>query len=136
MSRKSVKVCIRTRPTQFFAQDNIQINEEHATILVNTDRGDEPVVAGAPHNQNTAHSFRFDHVFHNASQSAVYDLYARDTVQGVVDGINGAIMTYGQTYVVSALRVCSFSLIRLLILFFPRLHPVPFRAVEVAKVSR
>jgi type II secretory ATPase GspE/PulE/Tfp pilus assembly ATPase PilB-like protein len=27
----------------------------------------------------------------------VYDLYARDTVQTVLDGINGAIMTYGQT---------------------------------------
>jgi hypothetical protein len=41
--------------------------------------------------------FRFDHIFHNASQAAVYDLYARDTVLGVVDGINGAIMSYGQT---------------------------------------
>jgi Tfp pilus assembly pilus retraction ATPase PilT len=36
-------------------------------------------------------------VFHNATQSAVYDLYVRDTVQGVVDGINGAVMSYGQT---------------------------------------
>ena len=95
--RKSVKVCIRTRPTQYFAQDNIHIDTEHATINVNTDRGDEPVVAGAPNNTNTSHSFRFDHVFHNASQSAVYDLFARDTVQNVIDGTNGAIMSYGQT---------------------------------------
>ena len=36
-------------------------------------------------------------MFHNASQQATYDLYARDTVQGVVDGVNGAIMSYGQT---------------------------------------
>jgi len=36
-------------------------------------------------------------VFHNASQADVYDLYARDAVQGVTDGINGGIMTYGQT---------------------------------------
>ena len=73
------------------------IDEEHATIQINTDRGDEPVVAGGPNNKNSMHSFRFDHVFHNASQSAVYDLFARDTVQGVVDGTNGAIMSYGQT---------------------------------------
>jgi type II secretory ATPase GspE/PulE/Tfp pilus assembly ATPase PilB-like protein len=48
-------------------------------------------------NRQNSFKFKFDHVFHNASQSAVYDLYARDTVRDVVEGINGAIMTYGQT---------------------------------------
>jgi len=48
-------------------------------------------------NKNTSAKFRFDHVFHNSSQAAVYDLHARATVQGVVDGTNGAIMSYGQT---------------------------------------
>jgi type II secretory ATPase GspE/PulE/Tfp pilus assembly ATPase PilB-like protein len=41
--------------------------------------------------------FKLDHIFHNASQALIYDMFARDTVQGVVDGINGAILTYGQT---------------------------------------
>ena len=103
--------------------------------MVNTDRGDEPVVAGAPHNQNTAHSFRFDHVFHNASQIAVYDLYARDTVQGVVDGINGAILTYGQTCVF----VCMPPSPPRLNLAHPSSSPSPLNTqheAEVAKVSR
>jgi kinesin family member 6/9 len=95
MSSNKVKVCIRTRPTQYFAQDAIVIDEEHNTIQV-TNNGDvEP--GGMLNNKNTSAKFRYDKVFHNASQVAVYDLYARDTVQGVVDGINGAILTYGQT---------------------------------------
>ena len=92
-----MKVCIRTRPTQNFAQDNIAIDEEHSTIQINSDRGDEAIVPGGPNNKQNLYKFRFNHVFHNASQTTVYDLFARDTVQGVVDGINGAIMSYGQT---------------------------------------
>lgn len=94
---KSVKVCIRTRPTQYFAQDNISIDQEHATIQINTDRGDDPAIPGMPNNKNNIYKFRFDHVFHNSSQSVLYDRFARDTVQGVIDGTNGAIMSYGQT---------------------------------------
>ena len=90
-----VKVCVRTRPTQYFAQDSITIDEEHGTIQVNNNQGIEP--GEMLNNKNTSAKFRYDHVFHNASQTAVYDLYARDTVQSVVDGINGAIMSYGQT---------------------------------------
>ena len=32
--RNAVRVCVRTRPTHQFAQDNIVIDEEHATIQV------------------------------------------------------------------------------------------------------
>ncbi len=90
-----VKVCIRTRPTQYFAEDAIKIDEEHGTIQITNNGGVEP--GEMLNNKNTSAKFRYDHVFHNASQTAVYDLYARDTVQSVVDGINGAIMSYGQT---------------------------------------
>ena len=96
MKRNAVRVCIRTRPTQYFAQGNINIDEEHATIQINNDSGEE-IPAGMPNNKQNSFKFKFDHVFHNASQSSIYDLFARDTVQGVVDGINGAIMSYGQT---------------------------------------
>lgn len=92
--KKSVRVCVRTRPTQYFAQDNIKIEEEHGTIQIATSL-DEPT--GVLNNKKNSFKFKFDHVFHNASQVSVYDLYARDTVQGVVNGINGAIMSYGQT---------------------------------------
>ena len=94
MRKNSVKVCVRTRPTQQFAQDNIWIDQEHQTIQLKTSQEDEPEMLN---NKTSNFKFKYDHVFHNASQSAVYDLYARDTVQGVVDGINGAIMSYGQT---------------------------------------
>jgi type II secretory ATPase GspE/PulE/Tfp pilus assembly ATPase PilB-like protein len=93
--RNSVKVCIRTRPTQYFAQNNIHIDEEHASIQITN--VSEEAVAGMPNNRQNVFQFKFDHVFHNASQSAIYDLFARDTVQSVVDGINGAILSYGQT---------------------------------------
>jgi len=95
MKRNAIKVCIRTRPTQYFAQDAIIIDEEHSTIQITNNHGVEP--GGMLNNKQNSFKFRFDHVFHNSSQSAVYDLFARDTVQGVVDGINGAVMTYGQT---------------------------------------
>lgn len=96
MKRNAVKVCIRTRPTQNYAQDNIFIDQEHNTIQINTSNSAEPG-DGLLDNKQSNFKFKFDHVFHNVSQIAVYDLYARDTVQGVVDGINGAILSYGQT---------------------------------------
>ncbi len=95
MSRNAVRVCVRTRPTHQFAQDNIDIDEEHSTIQITNNHGEEP--GGMLNNRQNSFKFRFDHVFHNATQGAVYDLYARETVQGVIDGINGAVMTYGQT---------------------------------------
>ena len=95
MRKNSVKVCIRTRPTQYFAQDKIKIDQEHSTIQISTVGEEEQT--GILNNKQSTFKFRFDHVFHNASQSSVYDLFARDTVQGVMDGINGAILSYGQT---------------------------------------
>ena len=95
MRRNAVKVCVRTRPTQRFAEGSIMIDEEHATIQINNTKDVDP--NEMLNNKNTLSKFKFDHVFHNASQSQVYDLFARDTVQSVVDGINGAILSYGQT---------------------------------------
>lgn len=104
-----MKVCIRTRPTQSFALGNITIDQEHDTIMVNTSNEDQPV-GGMLNNRQNSFKFKFDHVFHNATQSAVYDLYVRDTVQGVVDGINGAVMSYGQTGSGKTFTMVSFSL--------------------------
>jgi hypothetical protein len=92
--RNAVKVVVRTRPTSHFADGSIRIEPEHATISVELDGAQAPdgVV------RQNVQAFRFDHVFHNASQSAVYDLYCRDVVQQVIDGVNGAVMTYGREY--------------------------------------
>jgi kinesin family protein 6/9 len=97
LTQKPVKVCVRTRPTHHFAQDNINIDQEHGTIQINSSRDGAPQPCAILNNRNTNFKFRVDHVFHNASQAQVYDLYAHDIVMGVIDGINGAIMKYGQT---------------------------------------
>ena len=87
MSQNHVKVCVRTRPTQYFALENILIDQQENTIQINT-VNDEPT-AGVLNNRTSNYKFKFDHVFHNATQSDIYELYARDTVNGVMDGING-----------------------------------------------
>lgn len=94
MRRNAVKVCIRTRPTHNFAQDNIFIDQNEGTIQINSAHDTKETLLN---NKQSNFKFKFDHVFHNASQSEVYDLFARDTVQSFVDGVNGAIMSYGQT---------------------------------------
>jgi hypothetical protein len=94
--RNTVKVCVRTRPTQNFAQDNLFIDIEHASILVKHDNHE--AANTVLNNRQNSFKFKFDHVFHNSSQSAVYDLHSRDTVHDVVDGISGAIMSYGKDF--------------------------------------
>lgn len=95
MKRNSVKVCVRTRPTHNFAQDNITLDLNENTIQVS--QGHSDAKESLVNNKQNVFKFKFDQVFHNASQSDLYDTFARDTVQGVVDGVNGAIMSYGQT---------------------------------------
>eukprot|EP00607_Mallomonas_marina_P008109 CAMPEP_0182424996 /NCGR_PEP_ID=MMETSP1167-20130531/11317_1 /TAXON_ID=2988 /ORGANISM="Mallomonas Sp, Strain CCMP3275" /LENGTH=787 /DNA_ID=CAMNT_0024605273 /DNA_START=41 /DNA_END=2404 /DNA_ORIENTATION=+ len=94
MKRNSVKVCVRTRPTHHFAQDNIKIDQNESTIQISNEPGGKDAMAN---NKQNNFKFKFDQVFHNATQADLYDTFARDTVQSVVDGVNGAIMSYGQT---------------------------------------
>ena len=94
MVKASIKVCIRTRPTQDFAQDKLFIDTDHNTIQVQSAGEND---GGLLNNKQSNFKFRFDQVFHNASQSQVYDLKARSTVLSVIEGINSAILTYGQT---------------------------------------
>jgi Tfp pilus assembly pilus retraction ATPase PilT len=95
MRRNAVKVCVRTRPTHQFAQDNIHIYDDQNVIQITQNQEED--VGGLQNNRQNSFKFKLDHIFHNASQALIYDMFARDTVQGVVDGINGAILTYGQT---------------------------------------
>ena len=99
MPRRTIKVCVRTRPTASFAQDEIAIEPSQSTITINKNGGREEVpVEGVPgDNLNSNYQFRFHHVLHNASQDTVYETLARDVVADAVDGINGTIMSYGQT---------------------------------------
>ena len=95
MTRNSVKVCVRTRPTQRFAQDNLVIDQQNNTINVHLDSGAE--TPGLSNNRQNTFKFKYDQVFHNSTQKTVFDQFCRDSVLGVADGINGAIMSYGQT---------------------------------------
>ena len=83
---KTVKVCVRTRPTANFAQDEIKIDPEKNSIVVdpNTIPDDSPI-----NNKQNSFKFQFHNVLHNASQETVYETLTRDVVQDVVNGING-----------------------------------------------
>jgi len=93
MRRNPVKVCVRTRPTANFAQDEIVIDQEQNTIEIKhaMPESNDPI-----NNKQTNFRFQYHHVLHQASQDTVYEL-ARHVVQGAVDGVNGTILSYGQT---------------------------------------
>jgi hypothetical protein len=93
MTRNAVRVCVRTRPTHHFAQNNISIDQEARTIIINSSRESAPEPGAILNNRSNIFKFKFDHIFHNSSQSEVYNLFAYDIVMGVLDGVNGAIMT-------------------------------------------
>ncbi len=90
MGRAAIRVCIRVRPTERFAVDKIKVNSDENIIKIET------IAPGSSKKQNS-YQLKFDHVFQNADQGSIYDLKARTIVGGVIDGINGAILTYGQT---------------------------------------
>ena len=85
-----VKVCIRTRPTATFAQDNIIVHDDGCQLTVKMPKGDNP-------NAQDSWSWKYDAVLHNSAQATVYDQQAFPIVQSVLAGYNGSIMCYGQT---------------------------------------
>ena len=87
MVRKGVRVCVRTRPSANFAQDQLVVDAEAGTIRVNQRSG----VDEAEHLDNRRDSwrFRFDGVLHNAGQDTLYEDIGRGVVDGCLDGING-----------------------------------------------
>lgn len=95
MVKNPVKVCIRTRPTANYAQKELQIDQEANTITV--DAGSGPHEDGTPYNRQDNYKFKYHQILHNASQETVYARLTSDVVQQVMDGVNGTIMSYGQT---------------------------------------
>jgi len=90
-----VKVCIRTRPTANFAGKELNIDQDNNTICV--DAGGGPHEDGTPYNRQDNYKFKYHQILHNASQETVYASLTADVVQSVMDGVNGTIMSYGQT---------------------------------------
>ena len=91
--RKGINVVIRTRPTATFAADNLAIDTERAKIAVSL----RPHIEGTLDNRRSSWNFQFDDVLHNASQETVYTTVCKPIVAGVMEGVNGTIMAYGQT---------------------------------------
>ncbi|KAH8071883.1 hypothetical protein JL720_11386 [Aureococcus anophagefferens] len=76
MPNKTIKVCVRTRPTATFAAEQIVIDGDKNSIVINKKQTAEEA-ASTLNNAQTNFKFQFHH--------------------DAVDGINGTIMTYGQT---------------------------------------
>jgi kinesin family member 6/9 len=95
MPKNPVRVCVRTRPTDRFAQDQLFINTSGGSIDVDLHRKDRS--ADIVSNVQDRFSFKFDRILHNTSQEIVYNEIASDVVKSVLEGFNGTIMCYGQT---------------------------------------
>uniref|UniRef100_A0ACD6AAJ0 Uncharacterized protein n=1 Tax=Avena sativa TaxID=4498 RepID=A0ACD6AAJ0_AVESA len=89
MSNSNVTVCVRFRPLSHKERkgnDKVCFNKLDSESFVFKDERDEDVI------------FSFDKVFYDDSeQSDVYNFLAVPIVADAVNGINGTIITYGQT---------------------------------------
>ena len=93
-SENTVKVIIRTRPTQHFATNNIRINLPDDTISIFIPRNQKE---GLINNQKEQWSFHFDKILHNVPQEEVFEYTMNDIIKSSVQGYNGTIFAYGQT---------------------------------------
>ena len=95
MSSNKVKVCVRLRPTANFCQNNLSVNMDDNTVrLTLAHNADDPHETS---NRQDTYNFRFHNVLSNAGQDSVYESCGRSVVGGAVNGVNGTIMSYGQT---------------------------------------
>ena len=93
-NENTVKVILRTRPTQHFATNNIRINLTDNTISIFIPRNEKE---GIINNQKEQWSFHFDKILHNVPQEEVFEYTMNDIIKSSVQGYNGTIFAYGQT---------------------------------------
>ena len=93
-TENTIKVILRTRPTQHFATNNIRINLPDNTISVFIPRNQKE---GIINNQKEQWSFHFDKILHNVPQEEVFEYTMNDIIKSSVQGYNGTIFAYGQT---------------------------------------
>lgn len=87
-----VKVYVRTRPTNTFAADTIDIGQDNRTISIH-----RTASASVADNKVNDWAFHVDGIFHNVSQEEIFDAVAKDVIDQTLDGYNGTVMCYGQT---------------------------------------
>ncbi|CAK9009206.1 Kinesin-like protein KLP1, partial [Durusdinium trenchii] len=101
--KECVKVLVRTRPTANFSQDQIVIDHDKNAIRIVKRDGEEAGAGGggaggeATDNRKDSWNFQFNKVLHNTGQETMYGEAAQPIVEGVVEGVNGTVMAYGQT---------------------------------------
>ena len=93
-TENTIKVILRTRPTQHFATNNIRINLPDNTISIYIPRNEKE---GLINNQKEQWSFHFDKILHNVPQEEVFEYTMNDIIKSSVQGYNGTIFAYGQT---------------------------------------
>ena len=93
-TENTIKVILRTRPTQHFATNNIRINLSDNTISIFIPRNQKE---GIINNQKEQWSFHFDKILHNVPQEEVFEYTMNDIIKSSVQGYNGTIFAYGQT---------------------------------------
>nr|XP_054754258.1 kinesin-like protein KIF9 [Lytechinus pictus] len=96
MNKRSskVRVYVRTRPTDKFAQDMIELVPDGKSVNIHAKKD---VKRGVVNNQMLDWSFKMDGILHNASQDKVYEEVASPLVTQLLDGYNGTLLCYGQT---------------------------------------
>lgn len=93
MPANRVQVAIRTRPTDNFPRDKLNVDSKNKTIKIHVSKD----TSGYVNNKLEDWAFKFHKVLHNVDQEMMYDECADDIVNYVLQGYNGTIMAYGQT---------------------------------------
>jgi len=94
MSASPIRVFIRARPTNNFASNNIKIDEIKSEITINIPKD---ASRGIINHQHENWQFNFDKILLNTSQEVVFNLTAKDIIQGALEGYSGTVIAYGQT---------------------------------------
>ena len=89
-----IKVVVRTRPTQQFAQRNLSINQLENKISITIPKNE---AKGLINNQKENWQFQFDKILHNVPQEEVFEYCVREIIQSATKGINGTVFAFGQT---------------------------------------
>lgn len=103
MGKNTVRVVARMRPTDHFAAQNILLQEDSKTIVLQSASrrsqlaGPSPSSGAGGQPEQETHSYKVDLVLKDASQETVFETCGRDMVTNVMQGINGTVMAYGQT---------------------------------------
>mmetsp|Transcript_108318 Transcript_108318/g.187099 ORF Transcript_108318/g.187099 Transcript_108318/m.187099 type:complete len:745 (-) Transcript_108318:746-2980(-) len=97
MVKSHVQVLIRTRPTDKFASNCLNLADDGKTVHVHMAKKKKPGRDDFVNNQQEDFTYKYDRVMHNVTQEAIYNQVGSGIVRSVLDGYNGTALCYGQT---------------------------------------